>query len=157
MKQHEREFFVAMIRTGTFTYRSNGIVLKLRSPTIEDQQEASEIYISHYEEAYEDGVMTEEETLEWMDAKELWTPEDEESLDLLEKEIESCKERIYQSRYCSKNSRRFKDRNRQRKRTAIRSKTKEGALFSKHMRRDGQPRESKTLNNKKHISQRRNV
>jgi|TARA_R110002051_G_scaffold318513_1_gene400969 hypothetical protein len=99
MKQHEREFFVATIRTGTFAYRSNGIVLKLRSPTIEDQQDASEIYISHYEESYEDGVMTEEETLEWMEAKELWTAEDEASLDLLEKEVESCKERIYESRY----------------------------------------------------------
>ena len=99
MKQHEREFFVASIRSGIVINKNKGIVLKVHSPTIEHIQDASEIYNSHYREAYEDGVMTEEETFEWMEAKELWTSEDDESLELLEKEIESCKERIYQSRY----------------------------------------------------------
>ena len=99
MKQHEREFFVASIRSGIVTYRNKGIVLKVHSPTIENIQDASEVYNSHYQETYEDGVMTEEETFEWMEAKGLWTSEDDANLKLLEEEIESCKERIYQSRY----------------------------------------------------------
>ena len=57
MKQHERERFVSSIRSGVFFYGTRGIVLKVFSPTIDDEVQLSEVYHQAYSEAFEEGVM----------------------------------------------------------------------------------------------------
>jgi hypothetical protein len=98
MKQHEREYFVATIRSGTFTFRTQEITLKVHSPKIEDEPEACYVYNEAYNDAYEEGVMTIDENLEWMIEKGLWATEDEETILGLEKDLENLRVEIFNNR-----------------------------------------------------------
>ena len=98
MKQHEREYFVSTIRSGAFTYRTPEITLKVYAPRIEDEPEACYVYDQAYAEAYEDGVMTTDENLEWMMEKNLWTPEDDEIISRLKKDLENLRVEIFNNR-----------------------------------------------------------
>ena len=98
MKQHEREYFVSTIRSGAFTFRIPEITLKVYTPKIEDESEACYIYNQAYSEAYEEGVMTTDENLEWMIEKGLWTGEDEEVISGLQKDLEHLRVEIFKNR-----------------------------------------------------------
>jgi muconolactone delta-isomerase len=94
MKQHEREFFVYNIRSGT-VYLDNDI--EIRPATIRDKLLAAEHYADVYNEAIKDGMMTEDELTDWMISSELWTNEQEQSLKQATKDVEKLKKEIFKN------------------------------------------------------------
>lgn len=98
MKQHERELFIYSIRTGKIFIEYNDLELVIVPSTFEQSLRASKLYQKVYEQAYADDIMTEDETLEWMIQKQLWTHEDDEKIKGLEKDIERLKVEIYNAR-----------------------------------------------------------
>ena len=98
MKQHEREYFIASIRYGVCVIKYKGITLKVNNPTIEQEVESCHVYSNAYDLAYSDDVMDEEEMLDWMRAKGLWSDEDDQRVEGLEKDIEDLKVGIFQAR-----------------------------------------------------------
>ena len=98
MKQHEREYFVSRIRTGFYLIKDGEIKLKILTPTLEEDFELNDIYQNAYEQARIDNFMTEDEILEWMKEKNIWTEEDETKIDGLQKDIEKLKVEIFNAR-----------------------------------------------------------
>lgn len=106
MKQHEREYFISRIRSGVYTIKNQGLVLKIYQPTIEQEFELNQVYYDAYQQAIEDDFMTQDQMLEWMREKELWTPEDDDKLEGLKQDIERLKVEIYNA----KNNEQLRDR-----------------------------------------------
>jgi hypothetical protein len=98
MKQHEREYFIANLRSGALILNERGLRLKIYTPTIDEECEANQIYANAYDVAFEDGMMSEDEMLEWMKSKGLWTQEDENRVKGLQKDIDRLKIEIFNAR-----------------------------------------------------------
>jgi len=98
MKQHEREFFIAMIRTGNTFVKTDDCSLLIKPLTIDQAYEAADIYQQAYQQAYIDGMMNEEEINQWMKENDLWTEEDEEKSEGFKKDLERLKIEIYNAR-----------------------------------------------------------
>lgn len=98
MKQHEREFFIYTIRSGKVFVEYNDLDLVIVPPTIEQNLRACQVYQKAYEQAYQDELMTEDETFIWMVEKELWTVDDDEKIKGLEKDLERLRVEIYEAR-----------------------------------------------------------
>jgi hypothetical protein len=98
MKQHEREFFIAMIRTGNTFIKTDDCSLVVKPLTIDQAYEASDVYQQAYQQAYIDGMMSEEEMNQWMIENNLWTDEDEEKSEGFKKDLERLKIEIYNAR-----------------------------------------------------------
>jgi len=98
MKQHEREFFIAMIRTGNTFVKTDDCSLVIKPLTIDQAYEAADIYQQAYQQAYIDGMMSDEEMNEWMKENGLWTDEDEEKTEGFKKDLERLKIEIYNAR-----------------------------------------------------------
>jgi len=97
MKQHEREFFISLIRSGNI-YINNKVNLVIKPPTLEQSFESCQIYNDSYQRSYIDGIMSEDEMLEWMIEKDLWSPHDDKTIESLKKDIEKLKVEIYNAR-----------------------------------------------------------
>lgn len=91
MKQHEREFFIYRVRSGIVRYEDYRIL----PPTLEDKIDASEAYITAYNEAIADEMMTEDEVEAWMLENGLWSEEDQKKLDTAEKDIRTLKKEMF--------------------------------------------------------------
>lgn len=91
MKQHEREFFIYRIRSGVIISDN----IEIRPPTIRDKAVATERYISAYNEALSDDMMTEDELNDWMVTSGLWTEKQQKLLSQAEKDIDKLKIEIY--------------------------------------------------------------
>ena len=102
MKQHEREYFVSRLRSGVYCINHNNISLKVVTPTLEDEFQANEAHKIAYQQALDDDLMTEEEMLDWMKYRELWTEEDDKKIKGLEKDLERLKVEIFSNRYKEK-------------------------------------------------------
>lgn len=98
MKQHEREFFISLIRSGNVYVKSGETRLTIKPPTIEQTFESCEVYNESYERGLVDGIMSEDEMLEWMRHQELWTSQDEKKTETIKKDIEKLKVEIYNAR-----------------------------------------------------------
>lgn len=98
MKQHEREFFISIIRSGKVFVNLHNLDLVIIPPTIDQLAQASLIYNKAYEKAYIDDVMTEEQMDAWMIEHGLWTISDADRLEGLKKDIERLKVEIYNAR-----------------------------------------------------------
>lgn len=98
MKHYERELFVSRIRSGIYFVEHEGIKLKIVTPTIEEELEINEAYIKAYEEALEDDFMTEDQSVEWMRSRNLWTDEDEEKTKQLKKDLDTLRVEIFNNR-----------------------------------------------------------
>jgi hypothetical protein len=98
MKQHEREFFIGLIRSGNVIVKKDNVKLVIRPITIEQNLEACEIYNDAYEQAYIDGIMSQSEMDEWMIENGLWNREDEEKIEGIKKDLEKLKTEIYNAR-----------------------------------------------------------
>lgn len=98
MKQHEREFFVSMIRTGNTFIKTDDCLLVIKPLSIDQAFEAADVYKQAYEQAYVDGMMSEEEMDQWMRENDLWTQEDDDKSEGFKKDLERLKIEIYNAR-----------------------------------------------------------
>jgi len=98
MKQHEREYFVARIRSGIYKLDFGEIKLKIVTPTLEQDLEVQETYLEAYRQAEKDGFLTHEDKLESMKERDLWSDEQEEKIKGLEKDIDRLKVELFQNR-----------------------------------------------------------
>jgi hypothetical protein len=108
MKQHEREFFISLIRSGKVFINDHdgGINLVIKPLTIDQSVEACQVYNNAYHQGYVDGMMNEEEMNLWMQENGLWTTEDDEKVEGFKKDLERLKVEIYNAR----NNTQLKDR-----------------------------------------------
>lgn len=101
MKQHEREYFISRIRSGVYYIQSEGKNICIKPPTLEDEFFINEKFKQEYEKCLEEGLKTEDEIVDWMISKELWTHQDDEREEGLKKDIERLKREIYNNRHRS--------------------------------------------------------
>jgi len=98
MKQHEREFFISLIRTGNTFIKINEDLFIVKPLTIDQSYYAAEVYNSSLNQAYVDGMMTEDEMDYWMRENDLWTDEDDTKTEGFKKDLEKLKIEIYNAR-----------------------------------------------------------
>lgn len=98
MNLYEREYFVSRIRSGYQRVKVNNITIKVLSPTIDSEYEANDIFMEAFDEIRSDGVMTQDEMLEWMISRELWSEEKDEKIRALEQDVEKLKVNVYKYR-----------------------------------------------------------
>ena len=101
MKNHEREYFISRIRSGIYRVKQGGVTLSIVSPSIEDDYYINAAYVDSYERALEAGLMTEDEMLDWMRSRQLWTEDDDATIKTLEGNLERLKVEIFNARYQS--------------------------------------------------------
>ena len=99
MKQHEREFLIYTIRSGK-NFLSNNLVIY--PPTIDQVLGSLIKYNEAYDQAINDGLMTEDELSIWMKEQGIWTSYNENKVNDLQKKVENFKVDIYEKRYDSK-------------------------------------------------------
>jgi len=97
MKQHEREYFVSRIRSGFYNIKYDNSLIRVLTPTIEDEYYINQAYMDSYHKSLEKGLKTEDEMIEWMMDRNLWLEEDEERIKGLNKDLERLKLEIYQA------------------------------------------------------------
>ena len=95
MEQHEREFFICQIRLGRVKIQDGIEVMPF---TLEQELEASEIYNKSYDRSLSEEIMTTDEMEGWMYEAGIWDHNDAAEVKLLEQDIESSKEKIYEAR-----------------------------------------------------------
>jgi hypothetical protein len=102
MTNHEREFFIALIRSSKVFIEKEDIELEIRPLTIEQSVKSLQVYKKAYDKAFTDEIMTEEDINEWMLEQGLWTPEDDQITERFNKDLEKLKIEIYNARNDSK-------------------------------------------------------
>lgn len=98
MKQHEREYFIARIRSGIVRIKLENQTLIIYPLTLEQELEAQEIHLLAYRKAQEDGVLTQDEILENLRERGVWTEADDNKEKGLEKDIERLKVELFQNK-----------------------------------------------------------
>jgi hypothetical protein len=98
MEQHEREYFIARLRTGIINIKLDGLTLKIKPITLEQELEIQERYVEAYREAQEEGFLTKKELLDSLKERDLWTEEDEKKEEGLEKDIDRLKVELFQNK-----------------------------------------------------------
>ena len=98
MKQHEREFFVARIRSGITPISNSSETVYVHTPNMLQNLEANRLSINAYNKAEDEGIMSEEEMEEWMINHDLWSYEEEESMKGIEEDIKRLRKEIYLNR-----------------------------------------------------------
>lgn len=96
MNQYEREFFISRIVSGYLRIRINDSILRVYGPSIDTMYEANEIYLSTIKEAEANHCLSDDDILEMMYLKNLWTKEEDEELEVtLPKHLEWWKCELY--------------------------------------------------------------
>jgi len=98
MKQHEREFFVARIRSGITPISNSSHTVYVHTPNMLQNLEANRLAIKAYNQAEDEGLMCEEEMNEWMIDHGLWSEEEEEAMKGIEEDIKTLRKEIYINR-----------------------------------------------------------
>ena len=101
MKHHEREYFVSRIRCGFYLIDYNGFKIKLLTPSVDDEFYTQQVYMDSYERCLEDGIKTQDEMLEWMKERDLWSNDEELKIEGLQKDIDKLKKALYTNRFRS--------------------------------------------------------
>ena len=91
LRNHVREFFVSRIRSGIYLIDIGGIIVKVGTPTIVDNLYIEHEYARAYEQAYDFGVLTNEEMMTWMKLNGIWSDEKDDKIKSLSKDIENLK------------------------------------------------------------------
>ena len=102
MELRDREFFVCQISAGYIKYRTEGIVLCVHEPNLDELYDAREVYNQAYEEAEFEGIYTAEEMFDVLRKYELWSDKEEAILEGLPKEIEDFKVKMFENLLKSK-------------------------------------------------------
>ena len=97
MKFYEREFFVSRIISGRLKYEKDGLVLFMHPLTVTQNYEAQEVFKTTYNEALSEGIMTEEEGLLMLVEHGLWTDDEQELMEGIEKDMEQLKVEVYEA------------------------------------------------------------
>ena len=88
MEFHQREYFVSRILRGHAKLKiKDDLVLFVRSPTVEENNDAQEYYQEVYEQAFLAGIMVEEEVKEMMLEQGVWTNQYDSDIKNTEKKI----------------------------------------------------------------------
>lgn len=98
MKQHEREFFVAQIRSGDVVVKKDSLRLVIKPLTLSQSFEACEVYNDALSQAYVDGIMTQDEMEGWMRENGLWSKAEDNKIEGIKKDLEKLKVGIYDAR-----------------------------------------------------------
>jgi hypothetical protein len=98
MNPYEREYFVSRIRSGFYMLAFDGFNVKVLTPTLEDEYLVNEVFSEAFDRARQDDLMVEEEMLEWMISRGLWSSEKDEKIKTIEKDIEKLKIEIFNAR-----------------------------------------------------------
>ena len=101
MKNHEREYFISRMRSGIYHIEQDRMTLTIVTPTIEDDYAINLAYMKSYERALEEELMTEDEMLDWMRSRQLWTEDDDTKTTAIEKDLERLKVEIFNARFHS--------------------------------------------------------
>tara|TARA_A100001515_G_scaffold144720_2_gene149712 strand:+ start:977 stop:2032 length:1056 start_codon:yes stop_codon:yes gene_type:complete len=102
MKQHEREYFTSRIRSGIYRITFDDVLLKIRPLTLEQDLELQEKTLGFYRKAQNDGFLTEEELLNEMRERGLWSKEDDDKIEGLQKDIDRLKVELFQNKNTKK-------------------------------------------------------
>jgi hypothetical protein len=102
MDNHEREFFISLVRLGKCFVYDKGLKLEIRPLTIEQELESNYIFKSAFESSLADEIMTEYEVKVWMNESGLWTLEHETKLEGMKQDLEKLKTEIYNNRHETK-------------------------------------------------------
>ena len=86
MELRDREFFVYRIALGYTKYQVEDICLYIHEPILEELEQAQEVYLVSYQEAVVENVYTDQDILEIMRDKQLWSNKDEAVMKGLPKE-----------------------------------------------------------------------
>lgn len=98
MELHRREYFIYRLMSGKINIECNDKKLIIVNPDSELKFEAQEHYINIYEQALNYNCLTDEDVLEHLIARGLWTEEKEKQLNkILPDHIEYWKVELYQS------------------------------------------------------------
>ena len=96
-----------------------------KAATLEDEFFINEKFKQEYEKCLEEGLKTEDEIVDWMISKELWTHQDDEKEEGLKKDIERLKREIYNNRHRSSLREQIRKRNKSRRKAIITSDRQE--------------------------------
>ena len=99
MDNHEREFFISLVRLGKCFLCEKDIKLEIRPLTIEQELESNYIFKNTFESSLADEIMTEQQIEVWMNESGLWTAEHETKLEGLKQDLEKLKTEIYNNRH----------------------------------------------------------
>jgi len=99
MDNHEREFFISLVRLGKCFLYEKDINLEIRPLTIEQELESNHIFKNTFESSLADEIMTEQQIQVWMNESGLWTAEHETKLEGLKQDLEKLKTEIYNNRH----------------------------------------------------------
>lgn len=97
MKLHEREFFVSRIMSGLLKYEKDDLILFMHPLDAGQYYEAQEVFQKTYREALSEGIMTEEECLLMLVEHGLWNDEKQETMDGIEKDMETLKIEVFEA------------------------------------------------------------
>ena len=93
MKHHEREFFIATIRTGNIKVLN----LVIKPLNIDQSVEAAKVYGDSFDTSLYEGVMTEDQMIKWMIQQGLWHRADDNELDKIDRAIEDAKVEMFKN------------------------------------------------------------
>jgi hypothetical protein len=126
MEQEQKEAITYRIISGEFRFRYGDMRLKVIEPDSSLMYEASEIYKEAFEDAYLQGLYTEQERLDLLLKNNLWSPLDDKHAESLSKEIDDLKVECFKNFWNKRELRGFKN--------SLRRKEKEWqeALMKKH-------------------------
>lgn len=103
MQTHERDFFVARIRAGYIPIRYAGQRFTVHHPDDDITLRAQEEYMSAYEQGEDEGLLTEEEVLDFMIQQNIWSTQlEDEYQRITPGHIEYWKIELYKSTLKSK-------------------------------------------------------
>ena len=98
MEYNDRELLVYRIRSGVLTVKIHGQTLKVKPATIQGNLDACEEYMSVYDLCLAKGIPTQEDMLEWMMDKDLWSYNEERRITITKEAIEELKLSCYENR-----------------------------------------------------------
>lgn len=98
LKHSEREYFVSKIRSGIYIVNFNGFKFKILQPTIEQEFEFNEVYAQAYVKAIDDGIKTEDEMVQLMIERGLWSAAEDDKIEQIKKDTDKLKKEIYNAK-----------------------------------------------------------
>lgn len=98
MTPYEREYFVSRIRAGFYIVKLRDFDVKILTPTAEDEFFANQVFMESFDRSRGDDFMTEDEMIDWLKEKGLWSDEEEQKIEDIGKEIEKLKIEIFNAR-----------------------------------------------------------